>query len=139
MRKLLTTFVCVWFTLAVWAGDGIYEKLQQIPQISEIQKLDVKPFQEYYQFWFEQPVDHSDPAKGTFRQRVLLGHKQSDAPVIVELEGYNIWSSEEGELANILKGNQLTIEHRFFDQSVPEGGIPWENLTIKQAADDQHN
>ena len=138
MRKLLTTFVCVWFTLAVWAGDGIYEKLQQIPQISEIQKLDVKPFQEYYQFWFEQPVDHSDPAKGTFRQRVLLGHKQSDAPVIVELEGYNIWSSEEGELANILKGNQLTIEHRFFDQSVPEGGIPWENLTIKQAADDQH-
>ena len=133
MRKLLTTFVCVWFTLAVWAGDGIYEKLQQIPQISEIQKLDVKPFQEYYQFWFEQPVDHSDPAKGTFRQRVLLGHKQSDAPVIVELEGYNIWSSEEGELANILKGNQLTIEHRFFDQSVPEGGIPWENLTIKQA------
>ena len=55
MRKLLTTFVCVWFTLAVWAGDGIYEKLQQIPQISEIQKLDVKPFQEYYQFWFEQP------------------------------------------------------------------------------------
>lgn len=44
MRKLLTTFVCVWFTLAVWAGDGIYEKLQQIPQISEIQKLDVKPF-----------------------------------------------------------------------------------------------
>ena len=50
MRKLLTTFVCVWFTLAVWAGDGIYEKLQQIPQISEIQKLDVKPFQEYYQF-----------------------------------------------------------------------------------------
>ena len=138
MRKLLTTFVCVWFTLAVWAGDGIYEKLQQITQISEIQKLDVKPFQEYYQFWFEQPVDHSDPAKGTFRQRVLLGHKQSDAPVIVELEGYNIWSSEEGELANILKGNQLTIEHRFFDQSVPEGGIPWENLTIKQAADDQH-
>ena len=59
MRKLLTTFVCVWFTLAVWAGDGIYEKLQQIPQISEIQKLDVKPFQEYYQFWFEQPVDYT--------------------------------------------------------------------------------
>ena len=56
MRKLLTTFVCVWFTLAVWAGDGIYEKLQQIPQISEIQKLDVKPFQEYYQFWFEQSI-----------------------------------------------------------------------------------
>lgn len=120
MRKLLTTFVCVWFTLAVWAGDGIYEKLQQIPQISEIQKLDVKPFQEYYQFWFEQPVDHSDPAKGTFRQRVLLGHKQSDAPVIVELEGYNIWSSEEGELAgkhcpSRPSGDGGYLDFRFYD------------------------
>ena len=43
MRKLLTTFVCVWFTLAVWAGDGIYEKLQQIPQISEISRPKTAP------------------------------------------------------------------------------------------------
>ena len=139
MRKLFTTivFVCAW-TVAVWAGNGILEKLQQIPQISGIQELKVEPFREYYQFWFEQPVDHSDPAKGTFKQKVLLGHKAYNAPVIVELEGYNIWSQNEGELSNLLKGNQLTIEHRFFDQSVPAGGIPWEHLTIKQAADDQH-
>ena len=41
MRKLLTTFVCVWFTLAVWAGDGIYEKLQQIPQIFLLFSLNI--------------------------------------------------------------------------------------------------
>ena len=44
MRKLLTTFVCVWFTLAVWAEMGFMKSCSKIPQISEIQKLDVKAF-----------------------------------------------------------------------------------------------
>lgn len=138
MRKIFCT---LFFVLAGVVGvfaAGILEKLQQIPQISDIQKMEVGSFQEYYQFWFEQPVDHTDPSKGTFRQKVLLGHQQMDAPVIVELEGYQIFSMQAGELTELLKGNQLTIEHRFFDQSIPQGDIPWEYLTIKQAADDQH-
>lgn len=137
-RFLLALSLVVLSTFAVWAGDGIYEKLQQIQQISDIKKMDVESFEDYYEFWFEQPVDHSDPSKGTFKQRVLLGHKKVNAPVIVELEGYQIWSEKAGELAGLFKGNQLTIEHRFFDRSVPKGGIPWEYLTIKQAATDQH-
>lgn len=140
MKKFFSVLVFLFVSaLTVLAGDGILEKLQRIPQISDIQKMKVETFDEYYQFWFEQPIDHTDPSKGTFRQKVLLGHKQTDAPVIVELEGYNIWSPEAGELATLLKGNQLTIEHRFFDQSVPKDGIPWEYLTIKQAATDQHD
>lgn len=139
MRKFWSTLLLVLsFSVVVFAGNGVLEKLQRIPQISDIEKLNVDSFNEYYQFWFEQPVDHTDPAKGTFRQRVLLGHKQENAPVIVELEGYYIFSEQAGELAKLFNGNQITIEHRFFDQSVPQGGIPWEYLTIKQAADDQH-
>lgn len=139
MRKFLSTLVLVLVcSVAVFAKEEVLKKLQQIPQISDIKKLEVASFDEYYQFWFEQPVDHTDPSKGKFKQKVLLGHKQSEAPVIVELEGYQLWSEQAGELATLFKGNQLTIEHRFFDQSVPEGGIPWEFLTIKQAADDQH-
>ena len=96
-------------------------------------------FREYYEFWFEQPINHSDVSKGMFRQKVFLGHKKTDAPVIAELQGYQIGSGAEGELSALFEANQLTIEHRFFDQSVPEGGIPWEYLTIKQAAADHHN
>lgn len=134
---------CIWLFLLAgvvsgFAGDGIREKLQQIPQISGIEEMQVEPFQTYYRFWFEQPVDHRDASKGTFKQQVLLGHRDADAPVIVELQGYQIWTEQAGELATLLKGNQLTIEHRFFDKSVPEGGIPWEHLTIWQAATDQH-
>ena len=122
-----------------WGQSGILEKLQQIKEISDIKKMDIDSFDEYYEFWYEQPIDHSRPEGGKFKQRVLLGHKNKpQAPVIVELQGYNIWSPKAGELAQLLNGNQLTIEHRFFDRSVPQGGIPWEYLTIKQAATDQH-
>lgn len=139
MRRVLCTLMAVVIcSVVAFAGDGVLEKLQQIPQISNIKKLEVSPFREYYEFWFTQPVDHRNAEAGTFRQKVLLGHLSDDAPVIVELEGYAIGSAKAGELAGLFKGNQLTIEHRFFDKSVPEGGIPWEYLTIKQAADDHH-
>lgn len=139
MRRALCTLMAVMIcSVMAFAGDGVLEKLQQIPQVCNIKKLEVSPFREYYEFWFTQPVDHGNAAAGTFRQKVLLGHFSDAAPVIVELEGYAIGSAKAGELAGLFKGNQLTIEHRFFDKSVPEGGIPWEYLTIKQAADDQH-
>lgn len=139
MKKVFSFFVFMLFvSLTVFAGGDIMKKLQQIPQVSDIKELKVDPFKEYYRFWFEQPVDHNDPSKGTFKQQVLLGHQKEGAPVIAELEGYAIWSEQAGELTRLLNGNQLTIEHRFFDQSVPQGDIPWEYLTIRQAADDQH-
>lgn len=124
--------------MTAFAGDGILEKLRAIPQISDVREMKVTPFNEYYQFCFKQPIDHGDPSKGTFKQRVLLGHRKTDAPVVVELEGYYLFSPEAGELSTLLDANQLTIEHRFFDESVPERDIPWEYLTIRQAADDQH-
>ncbi|MDE6451475.1 MAG: peptidase [Odoribacter sp.] len=127
------------FAGVVSADAGVLEKLRQIPEISDIKEKKVNGFGEYYEFWFEQPVDHSDISKGTFRQKVFLGHKRADAPVIAELQGYEIGSGAEGELSSLFKANQLTVEHRFFDQSVPKGKIPWEYLTIKQAATDHHN
>ncbi len=139
MRKCLSLFVVLYlFAGTVFAGDGVLEKLKQIPGVSEVKERKVEPFGEYYEFWFEQPIDHTDASKGTFRQKVFLGHKNTDAPVIAELQGYQIGSGQEGELAALFKANQLSVEHRFFDQSVPRGGIPWEYLTIKQAAADHH-
>ena len=139
MKHIVSLFVALFLACgSLFAGSPVLEKLKQIPQISDIQELKINNFNEYYQFYFEQPLDHADPSKGTFKQRVLLGHKEMDAPVIVELEGYYIFSPEAGELSTLFDGNQVTIEHRFFDKSVPEGEIPWEYLTIKQAADDHH-
>ena len=95
MKHIVSLFVALFLACgSLFAGSPVLEKLKQIPQISEIQELKINNFNEYYQFYFEQPLDHADPSKGTFKQRVLLGHKEMDAPVIVELEGYYIFSPE---------------------------------------------
>ena len=139
MKRFLSTFVFLLIcSITLFGANGILEKLKGIPQISDIKEWEVKPFDEYYQFWFEQPIDHNDPSKGTFKQQVLLGHRNSDAPTIIELDGYTIGPKGAGELASLFEGNQVRIEHRFFDKSVPKGDIPWEDLTIKNAANDQH-
>ena len=116
MKALVSIIILLFLSVGAWAEKYVLEKLRQIPAISDIREMNVSPFAEYYEFWYEQPLDHENPSAGTFKQRVLLGHKKETAPVIVELEGYGIWTEEEGELAGLLKGNQLTIEHRFFEK-----------------------
>lgn len=120
------------------ANGPLLQKLEQIKEISDIKELDIPQYKEYYEFWFEQPIDHSNPAKGTFKQRVLLGHRDFKVPTVAILEGYGIFTTIEGELSWFLSANQLTIEHRFFSNSRPAGDTPWEYLTLKQTATDQH-
>lgn len=114
-----------------------FEKLASIKNIVSIEKRDqVSHFDENYEIWFEQPIDHSDLYKGTFRQRVFLGFENDTLPVIVQLRGYGIKEETAGELANHYNANQLTIEHRYFNDSRPEE-IEWNTLTIENAANDQ--
>jgi hypothetical protein len=114
-----------------------FEKLAAIKNVVSIEKREtVGHFDENYEIWFEQPIDHNNPSKGTFRQRVFLGFENPSAPVFVELRGYNIGRENAGELANHYHANQLTIEHRYFTNSRPKE-IDWNTLTIENAAKDQ--
>jgi hypothetical protein len=126
------------FSFTTCANSSLLEKLQQMKEISNIKKMEVSPYTEYYEFWYEQPVDHENPEKGNFKQRVLLGHRSENAPVVAVLEGYGIYSPYACELSQLFKTNQLIIEHRFFNDSKPKGEIPWQYLTLKQAATDHH-
>ena len=94
-------------------------------------------FQKAFLVWVEQPLDHNDPSKGTFRQRVWLSHRSPDAPMVMVTEGYWAPSNYTTELTRMLEANQLIVEHRYFDASVPDS-IQWEYLTIEQAARDHH-
>jgi hypothetical protein len=114
-----------------------FEKLATIKNIVSIEKkAPSSHFNENYDIWFEQPVDYNDSSKGTFRQRVFLGVERASLPVIVELKGYGIGFERAGELADHYKANQLSIEHRFFNNSRREQ-IDWNTLTIENAAKDQ--
>ena len=139
MRYVFSLFVTLLLACGSLLANGpLLQKLQQIKEISGIRELKVQPYTEYYEFWYEQPIDHNNPSKGTFKQRVLLGHRDFNAPMVAILEGYGIYSPAESELSKLFNTNQLTIEHRFFNNSKPEGETPWADLTLKQAATDQH-
>jgi hypothetical protein len=114
-----------------------FEKLAAIPNVVSIEKREaVSHFDENYEIWFEQPIDHDNLSKGTFRQRVFLGFENTALPVFVELKGYNIGGETAGELAKHYEANQLTIEHRYFTNSRPKV-IDWNTLTLENAAKDQ--
>jgi len=114
-----------------------FEKLASIENVVSIEKRkQTSHFNENYEIWFEQPIDHNDASKGTFNQRVFLGFESPSLPVIVELRGYGIGTERAGELATHYSANQLTIEHRYFNNSRPNT-IDWNTLTIENAAKDQ--
>ena len=68
---------------------SIFEKLAGIKNVVSIEKRNpVSHFDKNFEIWFEQPIDHTDLSKGTFRQRVFLGFETQQKPVFVELQGY---------------------------------------------------
>lgn len=116
---------------------NLYSQLNEIPNVSVEKITGDTTYTEYYEMWFTQPIDHENPELGSFKQRVLLGHHDLSKPMVVEIQGYNIWTEKAGELSKLIDANQLTIEHRYFKQSRPDS-LQWDKLTIKQAAADQH-
>lgn len=86
---------------------------------------------------FDQPVDHANPQQ-RFVQHATLLHRDTTSPLIVATTGY--WDyirDRRVELTRLVAGNQISIEHRFFNQSRPEPA-DWTQLTVRNAAADQH-
>jgi hypothetical protein len=125
--------------LVALAGPDSDKLLEALKSIREVKKIVPDPVDEHvFMLYFEQHVDPFDPKSPVFLQRVFLNHADFHAPVVVELEGYECESATRGELTEILHANQIGIEHRFFGASFPKGEVPYQNLTIRNAAEDQH-
>ncbi|MER5770122.1 S28 family serine protease [Streptomyces sp. NPDC001985] len=113
------------------------DRLLAIPGMTVISEEQVGKHR-YFELGYEQPVDHRNPSKGTFQQRLTLLHKDVNRPTVFHTSGYFLWGSpERSEPARIIDGNEVNMEHRFFPPSRPSPA-DWSKLTIKQAADDQH-
>jgi hypothetical protein len=113
------------------------QKLQNLFPNAEISKIEVKDhFTKSFQLILEQPLDHSNPAAGTFKHFVYLSHAAFNKPTILVTEGYNAFPKTY-ELSEIFKGNQVQVEYRFYGKSRPNP-IPWEYLKNDQAVEDYH-
>ncbi|MEU2870090.1 S28 family serine protease [Streptomyces olivoreticuli] len=122
---------------AATTEPDIKQRILDIPGMNFVEE---KPYDGYRYFvlTYDQPVDHRDPSKGTFKQRFTLLHKSTDRPTVFFTSGYNVNTSPgRSEPTRIVDGNQVSLEYRFFTPSRPQPA-DWSELDIRQAADDQH-
>ncbi|MFF4958388.1 S28 family serine protease [Streptomyces sp. NPDC001222] len=124
-------------TAATATDTDIKDRLLAIPGMSLIEE---KPYAGYRFFVlnYTQPIDHRHPSEGTFQQRITILHKDVSRPTVFYTSGYNV-STTPGrrEPTQIVDGNQVSLEYRFFTPSRP-APADWSKLDIWQAASDQH-
>ncbi|MFB9881218.1 S28 family serine protease [Planobispora siamensis] len=121
------------------AEDTLLAKLKAIPGLSVVSETQPTGYR-FFVLTFTQPVDHRDPGKGTYQQRLTLLHRSETAPTVLFTGGYGLAvnpAPSRTEPTRLLDGNQVSVEHRFFRSSRPDPA-DWRDLTIWQEASDEH-
>lgn len=117
---------------------SLESKLAQLFPGAEITKMkDLEDFTESYQLVLNEPLDHNNPKKGTFKHYIYLSHLDFKKPMIIETEGYAA-RYKKTELSSLLHANQVIVEYRFYGKSRPNP-IKWQYLTNDQAIADYHD
>ncbi|MET9293978.1 S28 family serine protease [Streptomyces sp. NPDC003077] len=118
-------------------ATDIKDRILAIPGMSLIEEKPVAGYR-FFVLNYTQPIDHRRPWKGTFKQRFTLLHKSEDRPTVFYTSGYNVsTNASRSEPTQIIDGNQVSLEYRFFNPSRPDPA-DWKKLDIWQAASDQH-
>ena len=135
------------------------EVLKEIEGVSDIKEEKDEDGNSVTSFYFKQPIDHKNPAAGTFVQYCVLHYKGSKHTTVMHTHGYSITTSEKAkvkqlELAKILDANYLAVEHRYYYRStigLSEEDISkgissnkvkndyWKYNTAEQSTADLHN
>ncbi|MEU9575028.1 hypothetical protein AB0D62_35275 [Streptomyces massasporeus] len=121
-------------------GDAdVAQTLRALPGLRLIEERhDAEPGYRHFVLGLRRPVDHTDPAVGTFEQRLTLLHTAADRPTVLFSTGYQaILTPRRSEPAVLLGANQLQVEHRHFGTSRP-ADPGYTHLTVRQAADVYH-
>ncbi|GHH00511.1 S28 family serine protease [Comamonas sp. JC664] len=120
------------------SSADIRTRLEAIDGLVILSEVEANGFR-FFTMDFEQPVDHLRPWGPRFPQRVTLMHRSVEAPMVLDTEGSTIYAEPvPAEPTDLIQGNQLTVEHRFFGSSRPAGALDWRKLTVWQSAADAH-
>ena len=112
-------------------------RLAGLPQTTVTPIVVVAPFVEAFDLRLVQPLDHRDPSAGSFKQRIRVEHRGFDRPVVLVTEGYTLGGGQASELAELLRANQIRVEHRYVGHSAP-ADPDWQYLTVEQSSGDYH-
>ena len=121
------------------ATPDLADRLEALPGVTVVSEQ--PPPAPGYRFFFltyRQPVDHTNPNGPTFEQRFQLLHRDETRPMILHTTGYDMPEyAFRSEPAQLVDGNQISVEERFFSPSRPQPAN-WRMLDIWQAASDHH-
>jgi hypothetical protein len=139
-RTLITIALSLLLSLNTFGATELKTKLERLENVSGIETLE-SSFAEKYVFRLAQPLDHHQPEKGQFNQRVVVCHVGFDRPTIIVTEGYGgryaLTARYREELSTLFNANIVFVEHRFFLESTPEP-TDWTYLTAENSAFDLH-
>jgi hypothetical protein len=139
-RLCLGSSLCLMIlSAATVARADIADELATIPGMTLVEERPAQsPGFRFFVLSYSQPVNHLDPSRGSFEQRLTLLHRSESAPTVAFTSGYNLRIAPfRSEPTALVDGNQVGIEERFFDVSRPEPA-DYGDLDIYQAAADHH-
>ena len=144
-------------------GDKAALELKAVPGVKLVARKSFFEDKEYIVF-FDEPLDHKDPSKGTFIQTVYVYYEGKDNPNCFLIDGYEIGSyvmsdlREDfdtqkplkirddilGEYSIGLVSNFILPEYRLFGTSKPDNLTKddvefWGFMSCEQAAEDFHD
>jgi len=132
---ILLFALCISFNLN--SQSELEMALFNLPDVI-FKKIDTpEGFEAAYELKIRQEIDHSDPSKGYFYQRVFLSHKGYDNTTAMITNGYGRGSNNITEVATMLDANQINIEHRYFLESCPDS-LDYDYLNFEQVTGDLH-
>jgi len=123
---------------AAAGSTDIVERLEAVPGLTVVEEQPTAAPFRFFVLSFTQPVDHKNPRAGAFQQRLTLLSRGVDRPTVLATSGYRVPTfAYREEPTQLVDGNQVTVEQRFFEPSRPDPA-DWSKLTIWQAATDHH-
>ncbi|MFT4667549.1 MAG: hypothetical protein ACI9RM_000682 [Ulvibacter sp.] len=137
-NSIITIVILLFFQILNAQTSKLDILLFELPDVVFTKIETAKDFKATYELQIKQPIDHSDPSKGYFYQRAFLSHKGFEQPTVMITEGYDRPKNRINELTELLDGNQLLIEHRYFGESLPDS-LDYQYLTLKQVTGDLHH
>ena len=60
------------FVQPIWASNEIIEKLQSLPQVSDVKPIESDFYKDKFTMFITQDVDAKNPNVGKFKQRVIV-------------------------------------------------------------------
>ncbi len=116
-------------------------RVSTLPKVSDLRRLPTNKYPEKYVLKFEHPLDYAHPERGSFTQRIFVGHVGFGCPTVLVTEGYGgqreLSPNSAEEISQLLNCNMVFVEYRYFGESMPDP-CNWDYLTVWNSLNDLH-